>query len=221
MTIRSTAKAILSSLILFIVIDSFAQTKPIDIFSLVQSGKMTGVNRNITTFNKGNYKGIAFSEKEGDGLAWIEGMNFVNGIVELDIKGRDKLQQSFVGIAFHGQSNAEFEIVYFRPFNFRSTDPVRKVHAVQYAFNPEFDWEKLRDQHPGVYEKGIDNPPVPNEWFHAKIVINFPEIKVFVNNSQTPSLIVQELSANKTGKFGIWVGNNSDGQFANLVITQN
>ena len=52
-------------------------------------------------------------------------------------------------------------------------------------------------------------------------MINFPEIKVFVNNSQTPSLIVQELSANKTGKFGIWVGNNSDGQFANLVITQN
>gem|GEM_PF-6071604 len=34
-----------------------------------------------------------------------------------------------------------YEAVYFRPFNFRSSDPVRKGHAVQYVANPGcFGW---------------------------------------------------------------------------------
>ncbi|PWT97053.1 MAG: hypothetical protein C5B52_14625 [Bacteroidetes bacterium] len=216
---RNIIKFAFSVTILIFGNNIFGQSRSIDIFSLVQSGKMKGFNRTVTTFTEGNRKGISFDAKEGDGIAWIEGMDFTNGTIELDIKGRDILQQSFVGIAFHGQNNLTFESVYFRPFNFRSTDPLRKIHAVQYTFNPDFGWEKLRTDHPGVYEKGIDDPPLATEWFHAKIVVNYPEIKVYVNDSQTPSLEIQELNSNKSGKIGIWVGNNSDGQFANLVIT--
>lgn len=197
-----------------------AQPNPFDLYGLSQAGKIVGQNRTVTTFSDEKFKGIKFSANEGDGVAWIEGINFSNGTIELDIRGKDVIQQSFVGVAFHGSTKDSLEAIYFRPFNFRSSDPVRKVHAVQYIFGPDFGWEKLRNEHPGVYEKGIDNPPSPNEWFHAKIVVNYPEIKVFVNNSTSPSLTVKELSANKNGKIGLWVGNNSDGFFANLVVTK-
>ena len=42
---------------------------------------------------------------------------------------------------------------------------------------------------------------------------------VFVNGNQEPSLTIEKLNTRKTGKIGIWVGNNSDGDFANLQIT--
>jgi len=42
-----------------------------------------------------------------------------------------------VGIAFHGSDNKTLDAIYFRPFNFQSTDPVRKIHAVQYVSHPD------------------------------------------------------------------------------------
>ena len=64
------------------------------------------------------------------------------------------------------------------------------------------------------------NPvPDPNNWFHARIEIKSPEIKVFVNNSKTPSLIVQQLSNRKEGKLGLWI-DSKDGWFKNVVISE-
>src|SRR5436190_6791244 len=34
------------------------------------------------------FTNIRFSESEGDGVAWLDGVNFINGIRELDIKGK-------------------------------------------------------------------------------------------------------------------------------------
>ena len=60
-----------------------------------------------------------------------------------DIRGKDVMQQSFVGVAFHGVNNETLDAVYFRPFNFRSDDPVRKVHAVQYISHPNYPWHRI------------------------------------------------------------------------------
>jgi len=79
---------------------------------------------------------IHLNEGEGSGIAWIKGQSFNEGVIELDIQGKDAFQRSFVGIAFHGSNDTTYEAVYFRPFNFRSTDPVRKSHAVQYIASP-------------------------------------------------------------------------------------
>src|ERR1700722_18765388 len=80
-----------------------------------------------TVFNR------VLSAAEGDGVAWINNLELTNGAIEVDIKGKDTFQLSFVGIAFHGVDDSTFEAVYFRPFNFHSPDPVRKTHAVQYV----------------------------------------------------------------------------------------
>ena len=129
------------------------------------------------------------------------------------------MQQSFVGIAFHGVNNETLDAIYFRPFNFRSTDPVRKIHAVQYISHPDYTWQVLREQHNGDYEKEITPAPDGNDWFHARIVVLYPKVTVFVNGNSEPSLVVDQLNERNTGKIGLWVGNTSDGDFANLQIT--
>src|SRR5689334_22803590 len=60
---------------------------------------------------------IHMNDAEGEGHAWLNHTKFTNGTIEVDIKGKDKLQSSFVGIAFHGVNDSTFEAVYFRPFN--------------------------------------------------------------------------------------------------------
>jgi len=87
---------------------------------------------------------VHLNDKEGAGLAWVKNEQFTYGTIEFDIKGKDKLQASFVGIAFHGVNDTTYETVYFRPFNFRANDPVRKAHAVQYMASPNYEWPKLR-----------------------------------------------------------------------------
>jgi hypothetical protein len=128
------------------------------------------------------------------------------------------MQQSFVGIAFHGQDLNTYDAVYFRPFNFKSEEAIRRSHSVQYISMPANDWEKLRNEFPGKYENKIEPAPGPNDWFHAKIIVKGKTVSVFVNNAQQPSLEVEKLNPNNKGGIAIWLGNNSGGSFANLKI---
>jgi hypothetical protein len=153
---------------------------------------------------------------EKSALLWVKDTNFMNGTVELDIKGKDVRGESFVGIAFHGADNDYYDGVYFRPFNFRSPD--RKDHSVQYIDKPASDWEVLRETFPGKYENHLHPVPDPNDWFHAKIVIDFPEVLVYVNGSMEASLKVEQISLRKNGKLGLWI-DGKEGWFKNVVIT--
>jgi hypothetical protein len=172
----------------------------------------------VVPFSEKDKKGIRFSKNENDGIAWLRHVIFSNGIIELDIRGKDEFQQSFVGIAFHGIDNNTLDAIYFRPFNFQSTDSVQKLHTVQYISQPDFPWEVLREKFNGKYEKEIIPSLNGNEWFHAKIVIKYPQVTVYVNGNLEPSLNVDKLNNRTSGKIGLWVGNNSDGDFANLQI---
>ena len=194
-------------------------TNKYDLFSMAENNKLEVFNRKVSSFNENDKKGIRFSKNGNDGLAWLNGVEFSNGSIELDIRGKDIYQQSFVGIAFHGSDNKTLDAIYFRPFNFQSTDPIRKIHAVQYVSHPDDTWDVLRDKQNGKYEKAVTPSPNGNEWFHVKILIKYPQVTVFVNGNSEPSLTIQKLNTRKTGKIGLWVGNNSDGDFANLQIT--
>jgi len=44
---------------------------------------------------------------------------FKEGIIDIDLRGKDVFLQSFLGIAFDVTDNNHYEAVYFRPFNFR------------------------------------------------------------------------------------------------------
>ena len=85
---------------------------------------------------------------------------------------------------------------------------------------PDFGWKKLREEQNGKYEKAIVPAPKADDWFHAKIVVRYPHITVYVNGNSQPSLSVDQLSKRKTGSIGLWVGPSSNGDFANLVVTE-
>lgn len=189
-----------------------------DLYSLSENNKLEIFNRKVSTFSEKDKKGIRFSKNENDGIAWLKHVIFSDGIIELDIRGKNEFQQSFVGIAFHGSDNNTLDAIYFRPFNFQSTDSVHKIHSVQYISQPDYPWEVLREKFNGKYEKAIIPPPNGNEWFHVKIIVKYPQITVFVNGNSEPSLNVEKLNNRTSGKIGLWVGNNSDGDFANLKI---
>jgi hypothetical protein len=150
-------------------------------------------------------------------LLWLNNMTMKNGVVELDIKGKDVAGQSFVGVAFHGTGDDDYEAVYFRPFNFRN--PEKKNHAVQYISKPEYDWSVLRQRFPGKYENSLEPAPDPNDWFHVRLVIEFPMVRAYVNNSTTPVLEVEQISERKDGKLGLWV-DSEDGWFRNVTISK-
>jgi hypothetical protein len=218
----------LTGLMNFLIVMTIAgQEKPTKIYNLVkydlysscENNKLEPYNRLISKFSENNIRGIHVSKNENDGIVWLKGIEFSNGTIELDIRGKNVFQQSFVGVAFHGVDNKTLDAVYFRPFNFQSNDPGRKIHAVQYVSHPEFTWNILREKQNGKYEKAIQPSPSGDEWFHTRIVIQYPKVTVFVNGNPEPSLSIDQLNDRTTGKIGLWVGNNSDGDFANLQIT--
>jgi hypothetical protein len=202
----------------FLLFASVSMAQTYDVQALLQSNKLTVVNRTVTPVTDGKFKGVKFNESSGQGLAWLTDVSFSTGTIELDIRGQDVLQRSFVGVAFHGTNNETYDVIYFRPFNFKAQDPVRKIHAVQYVSHPTYTWNKLREEKNGIYEKGLINPPDPNGWFHARIVVTEKEVKVFVNDDKEPSLTVTKISDIHDGKIGLWVGESSGGEFANFSI---
>jgi len=71
----------------------------------------------------------------------LKNILFSNGTIEFDVKGKDVQGQSFVGLAFHGLDNSTYDAIYLRPFNFRTEDKLRKIHAVQYISHPVYNLE--------------------------------------------------------------------------------
>jgi len=177
------------------------------------------VNRTAVAVYEDGKNVVKLDEVPNDGQMILKGYQFSNGTIEVDIKGKNVLQQSFVGMAFHGNDDKTYDAIYFRPFNFNNPDTIRRWRAVQYISMPDYPWEKLRENFPGKYENKVNPVPDPDGWFHAKIVVDGKKVTVYVNGAQTPSLAVEKLTSTTTGSIALWVGNNSGGSFANLVVT--
>jgi hypothetical protein len=192
-------------------------TQQIDLAERLAGGKLKAVNREVTPI-QGTH-GIHLSERGGNGVAWIEGSDFRRGTIELEIRGRDVFQQSFLGVAFHRRDDEAYEAVYLRPFNFRSTDPVRHMHAVQYIALPDYDWPKLRQDFPEEFENPVDGSISPIAWVRLRVVVDGEKIRIYVGEVTSPTLEVRKLGPYQRGMVGLWTGNGSDGDFANLRIT--
>jgi hypothetical protein len=195
-----------------------AAPQKIDLAERLAAGKLRAVNREVTPV-QGKPGGVHLSEKPGNGIAWIDGSDFAQGTIELDVRGRDVLQRSFLGIAFHGKDDNTYEAVYLRPFNFRSDDPARHQHAVQYIMFPEYDWPRLRKEFPEEFENPVDASVAPTDWVPLKVVVNDKTVQIHVGAVKSPALEVRKLGQLDRGLIGLWAGNNSDGDFANLRVT--
>jgi hypothetical protein len=195
-----------------------AALQQIDLAERLTAGKLRGVNREVSAL-QGSGRGIHVSEKAGPGVVWIEGTDFSEGSIEIEVRGRDVLQRSFVGVAFHRKDDGTYDAVYLRPFNFRADDPARRQNAVQYMAVPDYDWPRLRKEFPSEFENPVEPPVAPTEWVPLRVVAKGRTVQVYVGAVKSPTLEVRKLGSHNQGLIGLWVGNNSDGDFANLRIT--
>ena len=193
------------------------QPQTIDLAQALDAKKLRAVNREVTKVEERN--GVRLSAAAGNGVAWVEGTDFRAGTIEVDIRGKDVMGQSFVGVAFHRKDDSAYEAVYLRPFNFRAQDPVRKQHAVQYIAPPEFDWPRLRKEFPEEFENPVDASIVPTDWVKLRVVVEGSKVQIYVGPVKEVTLEVRKLGQLDGGQVGLWVGNGSGGDFANLVLT--
>ena len=186
---------------------------------LAKANKLELFNRVSDPTKADSPQAVFLNAAANDGVAWITGVEFSTGTIELEIKGRNQPGQSFVGIAFHGQDNKTFDAVYLRPFNFQAAEPERQKHSIQYISMPGHDWNELRANHPGKYESSLTPAPAPESWVKLNLVIKGKSVSAFVNGSDKPALMVELLNERPGGQIGLWVGNGSDGWFRNLKVS--
>ena len=189
-----------------------------DLAGIATNDGWTLANRGATTETDNGQTIVTFDGRPGDGAAWLDGVDFENGTIEVKIRGKNNPGMSFVGVAFRGVDDETYDAVYFRPFNFVGDNDLSRSHMIQYVSHPVNTWRKLREEHTDVYENALLDPPNPDEFFTARIVVTKPEIRVYVEGDTEPSLVVNELTTRTGGRIGLWMGNNSDGSFAELVI---
>ncbi len=149
------------------------------------------------------------------GLALVEGVEFGEGTLEVDLRGKGKVERCFLGVALHVADGKTFEAVYFRPFNFLRDG--FQDHSVQYVSWPGNTWERLRTEKPGQFEATVKPIPDPSGWFHARIEVTRQKVSVWVDDAKQPSLVVNRLSNRDKGRVGLWVDSH-EGTFRNLKI---
>lgn len=202
-------------LILLVAISAvaFAQKKQtLPLTDLYKRGSLQVINRELKIIEDF----IQLSENKEEGLVWLPVSDFKNGEIEIEMRGKDVIQRSFIGIAFHAQNDSTYDAVYCRPFNFFAKDSVRRIHAIQYISHPKYTWKKLREERNAEFEKEIRNPPNPNGWFMMRLIVDDKTIKAYINQSKEPSLVVQKLSNATNGKLGIFVGDGAGGDFRSI-----
>jgi len=173
------------------------------------------------TDESGNTQGG--TAQPGEALAILSGTDFKDGAIEVELAGAPRggaieAARGFIGIAFRVQPHGErFECFYLRPTNGRADDQLRRNHATQYISHPDFPWQRLRQENPGIYESYVDLEP--GVWTKTKIVVAGRRAQLHVHGAGQPCLIVNELKLGDTrGSIALWVGVDTDGYFSNLTV---
>jgi hypothetical protein len=163
-------------------------------------------------------------QSEPDLLAWIEGVEFSNGVIEAEVAGAPAAgafegARGFVGIAFRVQEDRKtYDAFYLRPTNGRAEDQERRNHATQYISHPDWTWSRLRRETPSRYESYVDL--APDAWTKIKIEVRGAQARLYVHDQQQPALIVNDVKsgANRTGGVALWIGPGTVAHFRNLTI---
>jgi hypothetical protein len=156
-------------------------------------------------------------------LAILSGTDFKDGTIEIDVAGSprkdaDPTDRGFIGVAFRAQERGNrAEYFYLRPTNGRSDDQLRRNHSVQYVSTPDYSWERLRKEAPGVYESYADLDA--GAWTKMKIEVSGTKAQLYVNGADQPCLIVNDLKLGEThGQIVLWAYGTTDGYFSNLKV---
>jgi hypothetical protein len=164
------------------------------------------------------------SYESGETLVLVEGTDFSDGAIEIELAGEpapgaDPAMRGFVGVAFRVDTLAGgYECFYLRPTNARAEEQLRRNHTTQYVSHPDYPWYRLREESPGVYESYVDL--VPGEWTFLRIEVEGASARLYVNGSPQPVLVVSDLKRGpSSGLIGLWLHSSTVAHFRDLKVT--
>src|SRR5262249_8736677 len=150
-------------------------------------------------------------DKDQEMIALLPETDFRDGTIDVDVAGARRAGyatdnasafKGFVGISFrvHGDTAERF---YIRPENARLDDQLFRNRATQYEADPEFPWNRLRQESPGAYESYVDLEP--GAWTHLRIEVAGTTARLYVNGAAQPCLVVNDLRyGSSRGKIALW-----------------
>ena len=194
-------------------------------------GRLTLHNVTATRVQYRGRDAIRVVAKPGGGgssvnqLAILPDVDFRDGVIEVDIAGvpaagADTSARGFVVIAFRVDSSGDrYAAFYIRPTNGRASDQLRRNHATQYIVHPDYPWNRLRQEQPGVYESYVDLDP--GAWTQIRIDVRQGKAQLFVNGSAQPVLIVNDMkNPPASGRIALWIDAGTEAHFSRLRVTQ-
>src|SRR6516165_5111698 len=205
---------------------SFSQAKPNDqTFALSDTRDLVLLNVKAEAVEYKGRKAVRLTKDvEKDGFALLRGSDFQDGTIEADIALKITTppgvrMPGFVGIAFRARPDASrYELFYLRPGNSHSEDQAMRNHSVQYSSEPDFNWYRLRREWPFIYEAYAELQP--ESWTKVKIEVMGRSAKLYLNGSETPSLVVDDLKCEDLrGAVALWSYPREEAYFSNVRIT--
>jgi hypothetical protein len=162
--------------------------------------------------------------KDEDMLAILDGAEFKDGTIRIDVAGAPRPgmpadSRGFIGVSFRtGAHGAWSDVFYLRPTNGRADDQLRRNHAVQYASDPEFPWYRLRQENPGVYESYADMEA--GAWTSMRIEVAGTRARLYVNGASQPCLVVNDVKhGDRSGRIALWAHVETDAYFGPITVT--
>jgi hypothetical protein len=159
-------------------------------------------------------------------VAVLTETDFKDGVIEVDVSGARREGYSkaedvsgfkgIVGVSFrvHGDSAERF---YIRPENSRLDNQLFRNRSTQYESDPDYSWQRLRQEAPGVYESYVDVEA--GAWTKLRIEVSGTTARLFVNGAKQPCLVVNDLKLGESrGKIALWARISSEAYFSNLRV---
>ena len=145
-----------------------------------------------------------------DSYCYVKDAVFEDGTIEVDMAA--PTTRSFMGIDFRFESPDDHESVYLRPHKSGLDDATRYMPVL----NGGSTWQIFSGE-------GLTAPIdiAKEQWFRVKLEISGSTGKLFVNNSEKPALVINDLKRGRSkGPVGLW-GGVTGGHFANFSYTAN
>jgi sugar lactone lactonase YvrE len=143
------------------------------------------------------------------GQAHLKDVQFENGVIEVDVYVTVDGTRSYPGVDFRIQSDQNYERFYIRPHRAN-----RYPDALQYTptINGIAGWQLYSGD-------GFTAPlSIPNDkWLHVKMEISGTQARVFIDNADTPALVIPNLKHGiSNGSIGVNGPRNRTTFFSNF-----
>ena len=158
--------------------------------------------------------------------AVLTGSDFTDGVIEVDVSGARRQGYStaedvsgfkgMIGLTFRIRGDSA-ERFYIRPENARLNNQLFRNRSTQYESSPDYDWMRLREENPGVYESYVDLES--GAWTKLKIEVSGRKARLFVNGASQPCLVVNDLKHGEShGAIALWTRISTEAYFSNLRV---